>query len=96
MVSNAYQPQNLQNSIRIALITCNILAERPEVVVQPSRTLPTTQQFNNKPIRILRASLVSSLRLTDSFITSTLQKHLLRGMKRSDTAVKSPRDFESE
>lgn len=36
------------------------------------------------------ASLSSGLRPTDAFITSTLQKHLFREMKLSDTAVKNP------
>lgn len=36
------------------------------------------------------ASLASGLRSTDAFITSTLQKHLFREMKLSDTAVKHP------
>ena len=36
------------------------------------------------------ASLASGLKVTDSFITSTLQKHLFREMKLSDTAVKNP------
>ncbi|KAF9032358.1 hypothetical protein BJ165DRAFT_1535052 [Panaeolus papilionaceus] len=90
MVSNAYQPQDRQNSIRIALITCSILAERPDVVVEQARKLITTHQFNNEPLRILLASLASGLKLTDNFITSTLQKHLFREMKLSDTAVKNP------
>ena len=36
------------------------------------------------------ASLASGLKATDSFITLTLQKHLFREMKLSDTAVKNP------
>jgi general transcription factor 3C polypeptide 3 (transcription factor C subunit 4) len=38
----------------------------------------------------LLASLASGLRTTDSFITSTLQKHLLRELKINDTVVKNP------
>jgi len=41
-------------------------------------------------VRILLASLASGLRPTDSFIISTLQKHLLRELKINDTAVKNP------
>jgi general transcription factor 3C polypeptide 3 (transcription factor C subunit 4) len=36
------------------------------------------------------ASLASGLKVTDLFITSTLQKHFFREMKLSDTAVKNP------
>jgi general transcription factor 3C polypeptide 3 (transcription factor C subunit 4) len=60
------------------------------VVVEQCRKLITTHQFNNEPLRILLASLASGLRPTDSFIVSTLQKHLLRELKTNDTAVKSP------
>ncbi|KAF9039766.1 hypothetical protein BJ165DRAFT_337710 [Panaeolus papilionaceus] len=48
------------------------------------------RQFNNKPLRILLASLASGLELTDSFFTSTLRKHLFRETKLSDMAVKNP------
>ena len=58
--------------------------------VDHSRKLITAHQFNNEPLRILLASLSSGFVPTDSFITSTLQKHLFREMKLSDTAVKHP------
>lgn len=50
----------------------------------------STHQFNNEPLRILLASLASGLRPTDSFIVSTLQKHMLRELKTNDIAVKNP------
>jgi general transcription factor 3C polypeptide 3 (transcription factor C subunit 4) len=59
-------------------------------VVEQARKLINQHQFNNEPLRILMASLASGLKVTDSFITSTLQKHLFREMKLSDTAVKNP------
>ena len=59
-------------------------------MVEQTRKLITQHQFNNEPLRILMASLASGLKVTDSFITSTLQKHLFREMKLSDTAVKNP------
>ncbi|KDR78033.1 hypothetical protein GALMADRAFT_245006 [Galerina marginata CBS 339.88] len=90
MVSNAYQAKERQDSIRLALIACAIAGERYAVVVEQSRKLITQNQFNNEPLRILVASLASGLRTTDAFITSTLQKHLFREMKLSDTAVKNP------
>ncbi|KAF4623249.1 hypothetical protein D9613_002332 [Agrocybe pediades] len=90
LLSNAYQAKERQVSIRLALITCAIAAERHDVVVEQSRKIITQHQFDNEPLRILMASLASGLRPTDAFITSTLQKHLFREMKLSDTAVKKP------
>lgn len=58
--------------------------------VDNARKIITGHQFNNEPLRILIASLSSGLLPTDAFITSTLQKHLFREMKLSDTAVKNP------
>ncbi|KAF9034944.1 hypothetical protein BJ165DRAFT_1409809 [Panaeolus papilionaceus] len=89
-VSNAYQPQHRQISICIALITCSILAERSDVVVEQAHKLIMTHQFNNEPLRILLDSLPSGLKLTDSFFTSMLRKYLFREMKLSDMAVKNP------
>ncbi|KAF9034918.1 hypothetical protein BJ165DRAFT_1409798 [Panaeolus papilionaceus] len=66
-----------------------ILAERPGVAVEQVCKLMTTHQFNNEPIRILLTSLASGLKLTNSFITSTLQEYLFRETKHSDTAVKN-------
>ncbi|KAH9476509.1 Transcription factor tau subunit sfc4 [Psilocybe cubensis] len=90
MVSNAYQAKERQDSIRLALITCAIAGERHDIVVEQARKLITHHQFNNEPLRILMSSLASGLRSTDAFITSTLQKHLFREMKLSDTAAKNP------
>ena len=59
-------------------------------MVEQARKLISQHQFNNEPLRILIASLSRGLKATDSFITSTLQKHLFREMKLSDTAVKNP------
>ena len=69
---------------------CAIAAERHDIVVEQARKLISQHQFNNEPLRILVASLASGLKVTDSFLTSTLQKHLFREMKLSDTAVKNP------
>ncbi|KAK2462196.1 hypothetical protein APHAL10511_005784 [Amanita phalloides] len=90
LVSNAYQSRERQDSIRLALITCAIHAERHMSIVEHARKLITTHQFDNEPFRILLASLSSGLRATDAFITSTLQKHLFREIKMSDVAVKNP------
>lgn len=76
--------------IVLTFIACAIAAERHDIVVEQARKLIGQHQFNNEPLRILLASLASGLKVTDSFITSTLQKHLFREMKLSDTAVKNP------
>ncbi|KAF8636092.1 hypothetical protein AX17_003797 [Amanita inopinata Kibby_2008] len=90
LVSNAYQSRERQDSVRMALITCAVHAQKQMVIVEHARKLITTHQFNNEPLRILLASLSSGLHATDAFITSTLQKHLFREMKLADTAVKNP------
>ncbi|EDR05756.1 uncharacterized protein LACBIDRAFT_329309 [Laccaria bicolor S238N-H82] len=77
-------------TIRLAIITCGLAAGQHTAVVEQAHKLITVHQFNNEPLRILVACLSSGLRPTDSFITSTLQKHLFNEMKLADTAVKSP------
>lgn len=64
--------------------------ENYAVVVEQCRKLINTHQFNNEPMRILLSSLSSGLRRADSFISSTLQKHMLREVRLSDGAVKTP------
>lgn len=64
--------------------------ENYAVVVEQCRKLINAYQFNNEPMRLLLSSLASGLRPTDSFISSTLQKHLLREVRLSDGAVKTP------
>lgn len=64
--------------------------ENHAVVVEQCRKLINTHQFNNEPTRILLSSLASGLRPADSFISSTLQKHMLREVRLSDGAVKTP------
>ncbi|TFK26991.1 TPR-like protein [Coprinopsis marcescibilis] len=90
LVSNAYQAQERQDAIRVAIITCAIHAQNFASVVDQCRKFITRHQFNNEPLRLLLACLASGLRPTDAFITSTLQKHLFREMKLADMAVKSP------
>jgi general transcription factor 3C polypeptide 3 (transcription factor C subunit 4) len=69
---------------------CAIATRQYPVVVEQCRKLVNTHQFNNEPLRIMLASLASGFRPTDSFIVSTLQKHLLRELKQNDIAIKSP------
>ncbi|KAI0063565.1 TPR-like protein [Artomyces pyxidatus] len=87
--SNAYEKQRDKlDTIRLALITCAIYVKRYSTVVEQCRKLVNIYQFNNEPLRLLTASLASGYRSTDSFITSTLQKHLFREIRLSDSAVK--------
>ncbi|KAI5833065.1 TPR-like protein [Schizophyllum commune Tattone D] len=90
MLSNAYVSQARQNTLRIALATCAIAAQRFDIVVEQTRKIVYTHQFNDEPIRLLLASLASGLRPTDAFIRATLQKFLFREMKLRDAASVTP------
>ncbi|KAL1714067.1 hypothetical protein EV715DRAFT_266871 [Schizophyllum commune] len=90
MLSNAYVSQARQSTLRIALATCAIAAQRFDTVVEQTRKIVYTHQFNDEPIRLLLASLASGLRPTDAFIRATLQKFLFREMKLRDAASVTP------
>ncbi|KAL1761213.1 hypothetical protein FB107DRAFT_255088 [Schizophyllum commune] len=90
MLSNAYVSQARQNTLRIALATCAIAAQRFDTVVEQTRKIVYTHQFSDEPIRLLLASLASGLRPTDAFIRATLQKFLFREMKLRDAASVTP------
>ncbi|KAI4293967.1 hypothetical protein K525DRAFT_274730, partial [Schizophyllum commune Loenen D] len=90
MLSNAYVSQARQNTLRIALATCAIAAQRFDTVVEQMRKIVCTHQFNDEPIRLLLASLASGLWPTDAFIRATLQKFLFREMKLRDAASVTP------
>ncbi|KAI6048063.1 hypothetical protein EDC04DRAFT_2556141 [Pisolithus marmoratus] len=90
LMSNAYRSKETQVVIRLAIITCAISAGNYPVAVEQCRKLINTYQFNNEPFRILMSSLSNGLRATDSFISSTLQKHLFRELRLSDAAVRTP------
>jgi len=87
--SNAFQDRNSQDSIRFAIITCAIHANRYPVAVEQARKLINTHQFNNEPFRILLASVSHGSHATDAFLASTLSKHLLRELKTVDTAFRN-------
>jgi len=89
LYSNAYQEVSTQDTIRLAIISCASRARQYPAVLEQCRRLMNMHQFNNEPLRILCAALASGLRQTDSFIISTLQKHMLREMKIHDAAVKN-------
>lgn len=68
---------------------CALRAGRYATVVEQSRKLVNAHQFNNEPLRILLAALGSGLHATDSFLASTLSKHLLREVRLADAAIKN-------
>ena len=106
LYSNAFQKRRHQDTIRLALISachltiarihadtvsaCAHAAGRPDIIVEHSRKLINTHQFNNEPYRLLLASLGSGLRNTDAFLASTLTKHLLREVRANDAALRNP------
>ncbi|KAH7911471.1 hypothetical protein BJ138DRAFT_1237800 [Hygrophoropsis aurantiaca] len=90
LLSNAYRSRELQDTIRFAIITCALDAKKYAIAVEQCRKLISNHQFNNEPHRILLATLASGLRPTDSFISSTLQKHILRELRLQDIATKNP------
>lgn len=87
LISNAYVDHRSQDTIRLGLIACAIHAQRYTVVVEHCRKFIVIHQFNNEPLRMLCTFLASGYRATDSFIASTLQKHLFREMRLYDAAV---------
>ncbi|CAK5261855.1 unnamed protein product [Mycena citricolor] len=89
-LSIAFRSAECQTSIRLALISCAMLAGRFSTVVEHARKIITTYQFNNEPLRILLAVLSSGLHPTDAFIVSPLQKFLYREMKLVGVASKNP------
>ncbi|KZP20521.1 TPR-like protein [Athelia psychrophila] len=88
--SNAYQSREKQDTLHCALISCALHCRKYTVVVEQSRKLINTHQFNNEAIRILVASLASGWRPAEAFILSTLQKFLLRELRLNEAAVKTP------
>ncbi|EKM52010.1 uncharacterized protein PHACADRAFT_150922 [Phanerochaete carnosa HHB-10118-sp] len=90
LYSNAFQERVHLDTIRCALITCSIAAARYDTVVEQARKLVNAHQFNNEPLRILLASLASGYHATDSFLASTLSKHMLRELRSYDSALKNP------
>ncbi|KAI9463423.1 hypothetical protein HD554DRAFT_1309138 [Boletus coccyginus] len=86
LMSNGYRSKEKQVTIRLAIII-----ENYTVVVEQSRKLINAYQFNNEPMRLPLSSLASGLRPTDSLISSTLQKHMLREeLMRPKTTPKMP------
>ncbi|KAG2354401.1 hypothetical protein BDR07DRAFT_1306230 [Suillus spraguei] len=90
LLSNAYRNSDSQNTIRIAIITCAVRAGKFSVAVEQCRKIINTHQFNNEAFRLLLVSLASGHRPTDSFVSSTLQKHTLRELRLHDASVKTP------
>ncbi|KIY47854.1 TPR-like protein [Fistulina hepatica ATCC 64428] len=93
LFSRPFQSRRRQDTLRMALLACAILARRHEVIVEQCRKLINVYQFNNEPLRILLATLSSGMRSTDAFIRSTLTKFMFREVKLSDVAVRHPEDL---
>lgn len=74
----------------VILTACAVHVKKYSICVEQSRKIMNNYQFNDEPLRLLVASLSAGLRPTDSFITSTLQKAMLREVKLRDTAVTKP------
>ncbi|CAL1715852.1 unnamed protein product [Somion occarium] len=87
--SNPFQKQDIQDTIRLAIISCSLVGDQPFKVVEYSRKLINVHQFNNEPYRIMLASLGSGLRATDGFLVSTLSKHMLRELRTHAAALKN-------
>ncbi|KAJ7158369.1 hypothetical protein C8R43DRAFT_995733 [Mycena crocata] len=90
LLSVAYRSLKAQTSIRMALITCGVVAGHFISIVENCRKLVNTYQFNNEPLRIFSAAMSSGFRATDAFIVSPLQKAMYREMKLSHMTAKSP------
>ena len=78
---------SVRNLPPLTNVACAIHAQRFTAVVEHCRKFIVIHQFNNEPLRMLCTFLASGYRATDSFIASTLQKHLFREMRLYDTAV---------
>ena len=83
----AYLCASVRNCHPQTKAACAIHAQRFTAVVEHCRKFIVIHQFNNEPLRMLCTFLASGYRATDSFIASTLQKHLFREMRLYDTAV---------
>ncbi|KAJ7087686.1 hypothetical protein B0H15DRAFT_982935, partial [Mycena belliarum] len=90
LMSSAYQLPDLQDALRVALITCAATAGCFPVVVEQCRKLQTGHQFYNEPMRIMMAAFGSGLRPTDAFVGAAFQKYLHREMRLFDAAANNP------
>lgn len=60
---------------------CALHAHKYSIILEQCRKLMFAHQFNNEPLRILLASLSCGVSQTDQFVSSTLQKYLLRELR---------------
>jgi general transcription factor 3C polypeptide 3 (transcription factor C subunit 4) len=73
----------------VRTVACASAAGRHTDAIHHVRKMITTHQFNNEPIRLLFASLAGTMRSSDSFINTALQKHIFRELRIADVAVKN-------
>ncbi|KAJ6595740.1 hypothetical protein DFH09DRAFT_146419 [Mycena vulgaris] len=90
LLSTAYRSRESQSSIRLAIITCAVAAQRHPAILEHCRKLMNLHQFNNEPLRIFLAAMSSGLRATDAFVVSPLQKAVYREMKLSYMTALTP------
>jgi general transcription factor 3C polypeptide 3 (transcription factor C subunit 4) len=72
---------------------CACSANRPSAAVGHTRKIIVAHQFNNEPLRLLLAALGAGMNATDAFLSTTLQKHMLREIRTGETALEGGRDF---
>ncbi|KAJ7033739.1 hypothetical protein C8F04DRAFT_614968 [Mycena alexandri] len=90
LLSVAYRSPKSQSTIRLAIITCAVSAQRHVSIVEHARKIMNMHQFNNEPLRIFVAAMSSGLRSTDAFVISPVQKAIYREMKLSHMTARTP------
>ncbi|KIO19648.1 hypothetical protein M407DRAFT_30685 [Tulasnella calospora MUT 4182] len=78
LYSNAYATFAYQTSIRLALLACATIHRDYPAILEHSRRLIFTHQFNNDPLRLYLACMGGGIHSIDTFIDTKYQKALRR------------------
>ncbi|KAG8908776.1 transcription factor TFIIIC subunit tfc4 [Tulasnella sp. 403] len=78
LYSNAYATFGSQTTIRLALLACATVQRDYPAILEHSRKLIYTHQFNNDPLRLFLACLGSGIHTLDTFIDVNFQKAMKR------------------
>ncbi|KAG8934610.1 transcription factor TFIIIC subunit tfc4 [Tulasnella sp. 417] len=78
LYSNAYATFAYQTSIRLALLACATIHRDYPAILEHSRRLIFTHQFNNDPLRLYLACMGGGIHSIDTFIDTKFQKALRR------------------
>lgn len=78
LYSNAYATFAYQTSIRLALLACATVHRDYPAILEHSRRLIFTHQFNNDPLRLYLACMGGGIHSIDTFIDTKYQKALRR------------------